>query len=283
MSTNTIRPVKAIVPGQPTTDGAGVNLTRLIGARELPDLDPFLLLDEFRSSDSSDYQAGFPSHPHRGFETVTYLKAGRFRHKDSHGHEGLLEAGGVQWMTAGRGIIHSEMPETTDGLVWGYQLWVNLPAEHKFADPRYQGISPEEMPVHDAEGVKVTLITGEYEGLQGPAQTLIPTLYFDIELAPGAVFTHQVSPDLNGFVHMYTGSLTAGPQERGTEVQAGSLAVLGDGDLVLLEAGPEGAGCLLVAGQRLNEPIVRAGPFVLNTREQLEQAFRDYQEGVLDR
>ena len=282
MTTARIRKISAGIAGQPTTDGAGVNLTRFIGSPELSDLDPFLLLDEFRSTDSGDYQAGFPDHPHRGFETVTYLKAGRFRHRDSQGNQGLLTPGGVQWMTAGRGIIHSEMPETTEGLVWGYQLWINLPAEHKFTDPRYQDIPPEQVPEVTGHGVKVRLITGDYGGQSGPAKTWISTLYFDIELEPGAVFTHSVPPNLSGFVHLYTGSLTAGPETESQEAQASQLLVLGEGDAVRLQGGPEGAGCLLVAGERLDEPIARAGPFVLNTREQLEQAFRDYQAGVLD-
>ena len=282
MTTARIRKISAEIAGQPTTDGAGVNLTRFIGSPELSDLDPFLLLDEFRSSDSGDYQAGFPNHPHRGFETVTYLKAGRFRHRDSQGNQGLLTPGGVQWMTAGRGIIHSEMPETTEGLVWGYQLWINLPAEHKFTVPRYQDIPPEQVPEVTGHGVKVRLITGDYGGQSGPAKTWISTLYFDIELEPGAVFTHSVPPNRSGFVHLYTGSLTAGPETESQEAQASQLLVLGEGDTVRLQGGSEGAGCLLVAGERLDEPIARAGPFVLNTREQLEQAFRDYQAGVLD-
>ena len=226
MTTARIRKISAEIAGQPTTDGAGVNLTRFIGSPELSDLDPFLLLDEFRSSDSSDYQAGFPNHPHRGFETVTYLKAGRFRHRDSQGNQGLLTPGGVQWMTAGRGIIHSEMPETTEGLVWGYQLWINLPAEHKFTDPRYQDIPPEQVPEVTGHGVKVRLITGDYEGQSGPAKTWISTLYFDIELEPGAVFTHSVPPDLSGFVHLYTGSLWSSPKSSVKRVHAAATSCL---------------------------------------------------------
>ena len=184
------RVVEQIVAGIKTTDGAGVNLRRIIGSPELNLLDPFLLLDEFKSDDKDDYIAGFPSHPHRGFETVTYLMHGAFRHRDSKGNEGHLRSGSVQWMTAGRGIIHSEMPEQEDGQVWGYQLWVNLPQKYKMTEPRYQDIPAEKIPVVEENGRMVKIIAGEYDGVEGPAESFFPISYFDVTLEANSSFRH---------------------------------------------------------------------------------------------
>lgn len=283
MTNATIRSLDRIIPGTPATDGAGVRLTRIIGTPELGEWDPFLLLDEFRSENPDDYIAGFPAHPHRGFETVTYLKQGRFRHRDSKGNEGLLVPGSVQWMTAGRGIIHSEMPEMQDGLLWGYQLWLNLPAKDKFAEPRYQDIGPDKIPVVEEGGTKVTIIAGEYGRQKGPTRPWISTIYFDVQLAPGTTFLHPVSTDMNGFAYVYEGQGQWGSDDDLRSGAAGQLLVLGEGDSVQVEAGDGGVQFLLIAATRLDEPIVRSGPFVMNTREQLYQAFADYEQGVLDK
>ena len=275
------RVVEQIVTGIKTTDGAGVNLRRIIGSPELNLLDPFLLLDEFKSDDKDDYIAGFPSHPHRGFETVTYLMHGAFRHRDSKGNEGHLRSGSVQWMTAGRGIIHSEMPEQEDGQVWGYQLWVNLPQKYKMTEPRYQDIPAEKIPVVEENGRMVKIIAGEYDGVEGPAESFFPISYFDVTLEANSSFRHPEPTNMNGFIYCYEGEVSVGPEE--TKVPVGRLAVMGDGDTVELSAGEAGGAFLFLAGERLEEPIARGGPFVMNTKGEVKQAFLDYQNGVLDK
>lgn len=199
------RLITSVIKGIHTSDGAGVNLKRIIGSPELNTLDPFLLLDEFRNDDPAGYIGGFPPHPHRGFETVTYMLHGKFRHKDSAGHEGLLTDGSVQWMTAGRGVIHSEMPEQTEGLVWGFQLWVNLPKKLKMAEPAYQDIPSEKIPEIVQNGTTVRLIAGKAAGEEGPARTKIGALYLDIHLKGGSVFVARVSDGWNGFLYVYEG------------------------------------------------------------------------------
>jgi redox-sensitive bicupin YhaK (pirin superfamily) len=280
---DTIRNVVRVEMGLPTTDGAGVSLTRIIGTRQLVDMDPFLLLDEFKSENADDYIAGFPPHPHRGFETVTYLLDGIFHHKDSRGNEGHLTAGSVQWMTAGRGIIHSEMPENTEGLVWGYQLWLNLPAKDKMTEPRYQNIPPEQIPLIDEDGIRVKVITGEYKGQTGPARTWIPALYFDVTLGPGKTFQHPVSDELTTFAYIIDGKAHIGPPEGDHASARGELLVFGSGNMIQAETKDSEVRLLLLAAKPLNEPIVRGGPFVMNTHLELQQAFRDYQNGTLDR
>ena len=281
MTNTTIRSLDRIIPGTPTTDGAGVRLTRLLGSHQLLQLDPFLLLDEFRSNSPDDYIAGFPAHPHRGFETITYMKAGTFQHKDSTGNEALIDAGGVQWMTAGRGIIHSEMPMMTDGLVWGYQLWLNLPADRKMMDPGYQNIQGGEIPVVEHEGARVRILAGEFAGQAGVTDSVIPMFYLDVTLEPGAHFSHPVPPDMNAFLYVYDGDVALGPEDDQHTGPTGHLLVLGPGDRAGVQAGEDGAGFLIAGAQRLDEPIVRGGPFVMNTQEQLQQAYLDYQRGVL--
>ncbi|TWG86951.1 hypothetical protein L599_000700000450 [Luteimonas sp. J16] len=269
------------VRGMPASDGAGVKLTRVIGGGMLPDLDPFLLLDEFATDRPDDYLAGFPDHPHRGFETVTYMLEGRMRHRDNHGNEGLLVPGAVQWMTAGRGLVHSEMPEQQEGRMRGFQLWVNLPASDKMTAPRYQEFPPERLPVASpAEGVVVKLIAGEVEGVRGPiVQPATDPLYLDVSLAPGARWAHGLPSGHNAFAYVFEGALAVGEGEDARPVSAGELAVLGGGERLALAAGAEGARLILVAGRPLQEPVARYGPFVMNTREELMQAFVDYQEG----
>lgn len=269
------------VRGTPASDGAGVRLTRVIGGGELPDLDPFLLLDEFGTDRPEDYLAGFPSHPHRGFETVTYMLDGRMRHKDNHGNEGMLVPGSVQWMTAGRGLVHSEMPEQEAGRMRGFQLWVNLPAKDKMTDPRYQEFPPAELPVvSPAAGVTVKLIAGEVDGVRGPiSQPATDPVYLDVELAPGAQWRYPLPPGHNAFAYAFEGALSLGEGEDARPLSAQEMAVLGGGEVLTLQAGEAGARLIVVAGRPLREPVVRHGPFVMNTRQEIMQAFVDFQEG----
>jgi hypothetical protein len=282
VSASTSRRVLRTVRGQPTSDGAGVKLTRVIGQRELDTLDPFLLLDEFRSDSAADYLAGFPNHPHRGFETVTYMLAGRMRHGDNQGNSGLLTPGSVQWMTAGRGIVHSEMPEQENGLMWGFQLWVNLPAKDKMTAPRYQDIAPERIPeTEPAAGVRVRVLAGRIGDVEGPVSGIaVEPLYFDVALDPGARFAAPVPAGHNAFAYVYSGGAEIGPMDAARQVARGELAVLErDGDDVLLSAGTEAARLILVAGKPLDEPVAKYGPFVMNTQEQIVEAIRDFQSG----
>ncbi|HVV96630.1 MAG TPA: pirin family protein [Rhodanobacteraceae bacterium] len=276
------RRVVETVRGQPTSDGAGVKLTRVIGQRALEMLDPFLMLDEFRSDSASDYIGGFPDHPHRGFETVTYMLAGRMRHGDNQGNSGLLTPGSVQWMTAGRGIVHSEMPEQENGLMWGFQLWVNLPAKDKMTAPRYQDIAPERIPeVEPADGVHARVLAGTLGNVTGPVSGVaVDPIYFDLSLDAGARFAAPIPSSHNAFVYVYGGAADVGPADASRSIQRGELAVLDrSGDDVLVSAGNEPARLILVAGKPLNEPVAKYGPFVMNTQEEIVQAIRDYQSG----
>ena len=271
------RPVISAARGMPASDGAGVRMTRVISSPQVGVIDPFLLLDEFRSDDPSDYLAGFPDHPHRGFETVTYMLAGRMRHKDNHGHEGVIDAGGVQWMRAGRGIVHSEMPEQERGLMWGFQLWVNLPAGRKMSEPGYQEIAGAGIPEEQRQGARVRVISGgTAQGTAGAVRD-IPTapVYFDVHLQPGAGFEEALDPESNACVYVYEGEVVVGD----TTLDRGMLARLGEGDGLRAQAGRTGARFLLLAARPLNEPVAWHGPFVMNTREELMQAFDDYRSG----
>jgi redox-sensitive bicupin YhaK (pirin superfamily) len=271
------REVKQLVRGQPTSDGAGVKLTRVVGTPALPELDPFLLLDEFGSDDPSAYIAGFPNHPHRGFETVTYMLEGRMRHRDNKGNEGVLEPGSVQWMTAGRGIIHSEMPEQTRGRMRGFQLWVNLPAAQKMSPPRYQEIDANRFTTAEpAPGVRATIVAGTLGGVSGPVTGIaIDPLYVDLRFEPGAAHEIAVPPGHTAVIYVFDGAATVAD----AALPKGTLAVLGDGTHVRVAAGEAGAALLLIAGRPIGEPIARYGPFVMNTREEIAQAFADFQAG----
>lgn len=262
--------------GMAASDGAGVKLTRVIGQPALPDLDPFLMLDEFGSDDPKAYIAGFPDHPHRGFETVTYMLAGRMRHRDNKGNEGLLTAGSVQWMTAGRGIVHSEMPEQEAGLMQGFQLWLNLPAKDKMTAPRYQDIAPELIPLaHPAEGVEAKVIAGEVAGVRGPVEAgATEPFYADLSLTAGAAVTLDLPPQHNAFAYVYEGAA----QIAGRPTERGIIAVLTPGDSLALSS-DHGGRLILVAGKPLREPVAKYGPFVMNTETELRQAFADYQAG----
>ena len=282
MSEANARPIARIIEGRPAMDGAGVKLKRILGTPECDHLDPFLLLDEFRNDNPDDYIAGFPAHPHRGFETVTYMLHGKMRHEDSVGNSGLLSDGAVQWMTAGRGIIHSEMPEQSEGLLWGYQLWVNLPARLKMAPARYQDIPSEKIPEVVEEGRRVRVIAGAYGGARGAAETLTPVTYLDVHLEAGAAFSTPLAEGFNAFVYVYRGAVlgrdTVG---RDQAVAVGQMAILGRAGAVALRAGDAEARFLFIAGEALGEPIARMGPFVMNTRAELMQAADDYRRGAL--
>jgi redox-sensitive bicupin YhaK (pirin superfamily) len=270
------RAVTKVVRGRPASDGAGVKLTRLIGQPALSDVDPFLMLDEFRSDEAADYLAGFPDHPHRGFETVTYMLAGRMRHGDHKGNVGLLTPGSVQWMTAGRGIVHSEMPEQEDGLMWGFQLWVNLPAKDKMIEPRYQEFAPDSIPETTVGGARVRVIAGRVGEVEGPVRAVATEpVYLDITLPPGAS-AHVPLPDGHAaFVYVFEGSVLVS----GRPIARGEIAVLGDGTGVTLAAGSDAGRLILVAGRPLREPVVKYGPFVMNTPQQIQQAIEDFNAG----
>jgi redox-sensitive bicupin YhaK (pirin superfamily) len=271
-----IREIVSTTPGMPATDGDGVRMTRIIGTPQLNVLDPFLLLDCFESDQPQDYIGGFPSHPHRGFETVTYLLAGRMRHKDNAGNEGVIEPGGVQWMTAGRGIVHSEMPEQEDGLLRGFQLWVNLPAHAKMTAPGYQEYPPAGVPLEErADGTRVRVVAGTTgEGTRGAVRNdWVKPTYLDVDLPPAGEFEQVVGAGDNAFLYTIDGELAVG--DRNTPLGRRTLGILGPGERIVVRS--EG-GCrfLLVAAQPLREPIARGGPFVMNTREEVMQAFEDY-------
>ena len=272
--------VERTVRGQSVTDGAGVRLTRIIGSPRLDQVDPFVLLDEFRSDDPRDYIAGFPDPPHRGIETITYMVEGRFRHRDSRGGGGVMEPGDVQWMTAGRGIIHSEMPEMRSGRLWGYQLWLNLARRDKMVEPRYQQLTATDILVAEKDGAKVKVIAGAYGETQGPARTWYPVSYFDVRLSAGAGF-RAPRPEGVCFLFVHTGRVTVGG---GTSaLERGELALLSPGDEVAIHgADPKAeSGFLFLSGIPHQEPIARGGPFVMNTQEEIRQAFLDYQTGRL--
>ncbi|KGM33648.1 hypothetical protein P409_14650 [Inquilinus limosus MP06] len=271
------RGVTRTLRGRPASDGAGVKLTRVIGQPGLPDLDPFLMLDEFRSDEAADYLAGFPDHPHRGFETVTYMLAGRMRHGDNKGNVGLLGPGSVQWMTAGRGIVHSEMPEQENGLMWGFQLWVNLPAAEKMVAPRYQDIPADAVPeVTAAPGARIHVIAGRFGTTLGAVEggTTQP-VYLDIELEAGAVVDVPLPDGHAGFAYVYQGAAEVG----GETLERGTLGVLGAGDGVRATAKAGPARLLIVAGKPLREPVAKYGPFVMSTEAQIAEAIEDFRAG----
>ena len=281
------RTVQHVVQSVPTSDGAGVKLRRSLGVQGLR-LDPFLMLDEFSSDNPNDYIAGFPAHPHRGFETVTYLIDGHMLHEDHMGNRGDLKSGGVQWMTAGRGIIHSEMPQQLEGRMRGFQLWVNLPAKEKMKPASYRDIDPSEIPVVEIAGGRVKVIAGSFESadkrVDGAVRsTATDVSYFDIDLQPGAAFSQAVRGTHNAFIYMFEGAANIGPAGQTRQVATHTGAVLSSGDEVRVEAGAKGARFLLLSGRPLNEPVVQYGPFVMNTRDEIEQAIRDYQSGELAR
>lgn len=271
------REVVQLSQGERATDGDGVKLTRIIGAASLEMLDPFLLLDAFESDQPQDYIGGFPNHPHRGFETVTYLFAGQMRHKDSAGNEGVIKPGGVQWMTAGKGIVHSEMPEQVDGLLMGFQLWVNLPRSAKMTEPGYQEFAADKVTLEQwPTGTSIRVIAGRTDrGAQGPVKNdyVTPT-YLDVQLKAGDRFEQSLPVGHNAFMYQVDGDVAVG--EQGKTIGDRTLAVLGDGERVTVHANADSR-FLLIAGQPLNEPVARGGPFVMNTKAEVLQAFDDFQ------
>ena len=273
------RNIERLVEGVATSDGAGVTLTRVLTGKLQRRLDPFLMLDAFGSEDPDDYIAGFPDHPHRGFETVTYMLAGRMRHRDNAGHEGLLGDGGVQWMVAGRGVIHSEIPEQEHGVMEGFQLWLNLPAQRKMAEPWYQDYASEKIPEYTtAENVTVRVIAGSSNGVAGVvAREVTEPLYLDIHLPAGASFSTALPAMHNAFVYVYRGAVQVGD----SRVDAKRMGILGnapEADGVTIAAS-EDARLILIAGKPLNEPIVQYGPFVMNTELEIHQAIDDFRNG----
>ena len=276
----TARTVQQLVRAQAVTEGAGVTVHRTIGTPALRNLDPFLMLDHFGSDDPDEYVAGFPDHPHRGFNTFTYMLDGHMLHQDSMGNRGDLQAGGAQWMKAASGVIHSEMPQQSNGLMRGFQLWINLPASEKMADPAYQEFSPETIPEARTEGEQVRILLGEYAGQRGVIEDPITGVqYLDVTLTAQRPFSHPLRSDDSAFVYVFEGSALLGQ----TSLPQHSLAVLGAGDALALTAGTDGARFILVSGKPIKEPIVQYGPFVMNTREETEQAMRDYRDHTLVR
>ena len=276
-----IRNIQTIIPGISTSDGAGVKLLRSLGGQQQVRLDPFLMLDEFSSNDPNDYVAGFPAHPHRGFETVTYMLEGHMLHEDHLGNQGHLKTGGVQWMTAGRGIIHSEMPQQVSGAMRGFQLWINLPAAEKMKPAGYKDIQVGDIPkVTLVNGGSVKVIAGSFESdaqvIQGPIQGITTApVFLDVHLPAGAEFEHRIPKEQNAFIYIYEGDLEVGGPMRAAPKQA--AIVLGDGDRLKVKAGAAGAEFIVLAALPLHEPIVQHGPFVMNTRAEIEQAIDDYQ------
>jgi redox-sensitive bicupin YhaK (pirin superfamily) len=273
------RRVERLVTGRATSDGAGVKLTRVLTQDLQHRLDPFLMLDAFGSDSADDYIAGFPDHPHRGFETVTYMLAGRMRHRDSAGHEGLLQSGGVQWMTAGRGVIHSELPEQSEGLMEGFQLWLNLPAKDKMRAPWYRDLQSAEVPEWRSGGVTVRVIAGTSQGVAGAVQREdTQVLYLDVHLPAGTVFEQPLPAIHNAFVYVYRGSVAVGEQA----VPQQRMAILANqGDGVRVSTASDAARLLLIAGRPLNEPIAQYGPFVMNSQAEIAQAVADFRAGRL--
>jgi len=270
------RRVQKILERRSTLEGAGVKLKRVLGNDDKSTLDPFLLLDHFGSDKPEDYMRGFPWHPHRGMETVTYMWAGEVEHGDSIGNKGVIKAGDVQWMTAGSGIIHQEMPRKYAGQMQGFQLWVNLPSKKKMIDPKYRGIEREQIPLIQKNGQRIKVVSGKIDGTEGPVRDLsVDIEYFDVELAAGKTFEHVVPGDLTVFAYVVVGSI----ESSGKEVKNGQCAVFSEGDLVKLFS-KDGARFLFVSGEPLKEPVAWRGPIVMNTEEELDRAFEELDEGT---
>ncbi|QGX61826.1 pirin family protein [Alteromonas mediterranea] len=280
---NAQKTIEKVVTGMPTSDGAGVSLTRIIGQPDLPRLDPFLMLDFFGSDNPGEYIAGFPPHPHRGFQTVTYMLAGKMRHKDSVGNEGVIDAGGIQWMNAGRGIIHEEMPEQEEGLLQGFQLWVNLPAIEKMSAPNYQDIQPDSVPMAHIQNADVKVLAGAIEGVQGPVRTTaVSPTFLDVALKSGPSEI-AMSSDESAFIYVYEGDVVVNKGDQGNEtiLEQGELGVLSQKGTQLCVSTDTECKFIVVSGKPINEPVVQYGPFVMNSQQEIVQAFNDYQSGVL--
>lgn len=265
-----------VFKGEHVTDGAGVRLHRVIGTPELDNADPFLMLDEFRSHNKEDYIAGFPMHPHRGFETITYMVEGNFTHRDSKGNEGKLRSGEVQWMTAGKGIVHEEMPAMEDGHLWGYQLWINLPARLKMVEPKYRHLTTDQMSIIEDDGLRVKIISGEYNNTKGPIELYFPVDYFDVTMSGG-----EFQKKLRGsnIIYVHTGRINV-IADKEQQVEAGELCLITDYETVQVKG--DKAGFLYMSAEPLKEKIAKYGPFVMNTMDEIIQAVDDFNEGLLD-
>jgi len=278
---NRTRTIKQIIRAKPTIEGAGVHLKRIFGHAEAPTFDPFLLLDDFHSDNPKDYIAGFPWHPHRGIETVTYMINGSVEHGDSLGNRGTIQAGNMQWMTAGSGIIHQEMPKGHNGLMWGLQLWVNLPSSHKMMEPRYREIKAENIPAYIADnGISVKVICGQFKGLTGPVKDIIQDPeYLDISIPPNEILEHSVKERHTLFAYILKGSgiLTPGSEQR---ISAEHLAVFNNGNTVTIKATEKGLRFLLISGKPTGEPVAWYGPIVMNTEEELNLALEEFRNGT---
>lgn len=281
-----LRSLSQTIPALATSDGAGVRIKRSLGQRQSIRMDPFLMLDEFGSDEPKDYLAGFPAHPHRGFETVTYMIEGHMLHEDHLGNRGNLRNGGVQWMTAGRGIVHSEMPQQEEGRMRGFQLWLNLPAAEKMKPAGYQDLQPEDIPVFELPGARVRLIAGALATDTGTLTGAVAggstrPLYADLQLEPGATLSLPVPEPLNALLYLYEGEAALLSEDGQTSLQRSAASVLAEGDSVQVTAGAQGTRLLLIAGQPIGEPIAQYGPFVMNTREEIEQTLQDFRDGTL--
>jgi redox-sensitive bicupin YhaK (pirin superfamily) len=277
-----IRKIKQVLKGQPTLEGAGVHLKRAFGFSEVPGLDPFLLLDDFHSDNPDHYIKGFPWHPHRGIETITYVLHGDIEHGDSMGNQGVIGSGDVQWMTAGSGVIHQEMPKGSDsGLMWGFQLWANLPADQKMMTPRYRDIKAADIPEVELENdVRIKIICGSINSVTGPVQDIvIEPQYLDITIPAGKTFQHTVEPDHTVFVYVFQGDGFFDADKK-DPIFPETLALFARGETIVAEAGEEDLRFILVAGKPLNEPVAWHGPIVMNTQLELETAFKEFQEGT---
>ena len=273
-----LKPVDKIIHTMEVTEGAGVTVHRSIGTPALRNLDPFVMLDHFGSDNPDEYLAGFPEHPHRGFNTFTYMLDGNMEHRDSLGNKGRLTAGSAQWMKAGSGVIHSEMPKQINGLMRGFQLWINLPAKAKMSEPTYQEFAPEAFPVYEAQGQKVKVLLGELHDVVGPIKDpYTDVIYFDVELNQGYDFEYDIPIDMTSFVYLFEGDA----QIAGTDIKSHSFVMLGEGNQVSVRATSEKARFILVAGRPIGEPIVQHGPFVMNTQDEIHQAMADYRDGKL--
>lgn len=279
MKMTEFRRVSKILKARPTLEGAGVKLKRAFGDREV--LDPFLLLDDFHSDNPSDYVAGFPRHPHRGIETVTYMLEGMIEHEDSVGNRGFIRSGDVQWMTAGSGIIHQEMPKGSDGHLWGLQLWVNLPASHKMDDPRYREIKKEDVPEVEVDaGVKIKVIRGDVQGSKGPIRDIVVDCeYLDITMQPGTMLEQPIKKSNRALAYVLEGSGYFDP-EKTDPIANEQLVIFGDGDKVKISAEDKRLRYLLLSGTPIGEPIAWSGPIVMNTQEELEIAFDELDKGT---
>jgi quercetin 2,3-dioxygenase len=275
------RMVKKVSPSRPTLEGAGVHLRRAFGNADVPQYDPFLMLDDFHSDKPEDYIAGFPWHPHRGIETVTYMLSGTVKHGDSMGNEGAIDSGDVQWMTAGSGIIHQEMPQRQKGTLWGLQLWVNLPAKHKMMKPRYRGIIAQDLPEHIMDsGARVKVIAGTFQGITGPVKDIISEPeYLDITLPAGARFEQPIKNGHTAFAYVLEGEGFFDPTRK-KSISAEHLVLFGDGDSVIVEAGKKPLRFVLISGRPIGEPVAWYGPVVMNTEEELARAFEEYRNGT---